>query len=249
MKKLIIIFSIVLFTASFASAQSQVYFGVGATGMSTWITNQNNYGAPDMDYVSRFGFAGNLNLGFDFNKHLGVKTEIGFSSLGEKYKDATTDSTRVTFNSTRDINLNYLQIPILFKFRTGGEKVRFFAAIGPQFDILMSAKQIYKLEGKEMTEPVMIENEITKQEFDMVKKDIKERYKSMHIMGRVDLGMEFQLCPHMTLDAGLSLAYGFSDINAEDYRIKDISKNYAASNNLYGGVQLGLNYMIPLGGK
>jgi len=85
--------AVLLFACIPAIAQKGLYFGLAGTIQSTWITNQNNYGLPEMDYKTSFGGAGNLNVGYDFTNHLGIKIEVGYGKFGQKYTDKMGDST------------------------------------------------------------------------------------------------------------------------------------------------------------
>jgi hypothetical protein len=219
-----------------AMAQKELYFGLGGTGLSSWTTNQNNYGLPfEMDYSMTFGGSGNINAGFEFNKHLGIKLEIGYSKMGQNYKDQIGDSTY-----TRKIKMNYLQIPLLFKYRTGGEVAKFYFLVGPQFNLLLSANQKYlRNDTPEMGE---INNPNTNKPIVIGESDIKDRYTSYDIMGRIDVGVDIEFTKNLFMNVGLTMAYGFMDINATDWRINDKDGNYNASHNIYGGFNVGINY-------
>jgi hypothetical protein len=169
--------------------------------------------------------------------------EIGYSKLGQNYTDTHIDTV-----FTRNIKLNYLQIPILFKYRTNGKVARFYFLVGPQFNFLLSATQKYYRQGTEFDsifsphnwpKPILIGQST-----------ITERYTSMDIMGRLDLGADISLGEHLFLNVGLTMAYGLMDINASDYRVPNYKSNtYNASHNIYGGVNVGINYVLPIGGK
>ncbi|MCX6276875.1 MAG: porin family protein [Bacteroidetes bacterium] len=241
MKKTLSIIAIaILLTASTAFSQKQVYFGLGGSFLSTWTTNQNNYGLPfEMDYVSTFGGNGNLNIGFDFNNNIGLKLEVGYGVLGQKYKDSHEGS-----DYTRNVSMNYLQIPLLFKFRTSGDIARFYLMAGPQFNMLLSANQKYNKNG--IIDTLTIINPITLQRIKVGEETITDRYTSLDIMGRIDLGVDISLSSRLFLNVGLTMAYGLMDLNATDWRIPDHTYNYNPSHNLYGGINIGLNYLIPL---
>jgi len=242
-KTLFFVIFVSLFASGALMSQKQLYFGVAGTGLSSSITNQNNYGLPfEMDYKVAFGGSVNVNIGFDFSKHAGLKLEIGYTKLGQKYQDTYKDTVY-----TRDINLYYLQIPLMFKYRTGGAVAKFYIMAGPQFNFLLSAKQKYYKHNEifdenftpaNFTKPILIGQET-----------ITDRYNSLDIMGRLDLGIDIIIVKSLLLNVGLTMAYGFTDINGADWKIKDHTGNYNASHNVYGGINLGINYLLPLGSK
>jgi hypothetical protein len=243
MKKSISLICFVILLSGTVMAQKQLYFGVAGTGLSSFITNQNNYGQGfEMDYAVAFGFGGNAIVGFDFNKNIGLKLEIGYAGLGQKYKDTYKDTVY-----TRDITLNYLQIPLMFKYRTNGEVARFFVAAGPQINYLMSAKQKYYKQGEIDTDSIY--NPINNKPIMIGEETITERYSSIDVMGRLDLGVDISITKNLFLNVGLTMAYGFLDINATDWRINDSSGNYNPSHNGYVGVNFGISYVLPVGGK
>ena len=40
--------------------------------------------------------------------------------------------------------------------------------------------------------------------------------------------------------------YGFTDINAAAYRIKDIDNEYSPSRNVWGGIYISINYKVDV---
>jgi len=231
------IVAILLFASIPAIAQKGLYFGIAGTIQSVWVTNQNNYGLPEMDYKSTVGGAGNLNVGYDFTNQLGVKLEFGYGKFGQKYTDSRDSS---TFD--RDIKLNYLTIPVMFKYRVGSPILKFYLAIGPQFNMLMAAKQTYNKNGQPFLDE--IEDTITGSNFVIGKEEIKERFASMDIMARMDLGIDITVVKHIMIEFGLKLGYGLMDLNSSDYHLKDHSGDYHSSHNIVGGLTLGVNYRL-----
>jgi hypothetical protein len=223
------------FTAGTVFSQNQLYFGLGGTAMSTWVTNQNTYGLPyEMDYSMTFGGSGNVNIGYEISKNIGVKLEVGYAKLGQNYKDQIGDSVY-----SRNLKLNYLQIPVLFKYRVGGEVAKFYFLVGPQFNFLLSASQKYLRNGAPEDGTIIVNSkpEVIGEE------TITDRFESFDIMGRLDVGVDISLMENLFLNAGFTFAYGFTDINASEWRLTYNPNNpYTASHNLYGGFNVGINY-------
>ena len=68
-------------------------------------------------------------------------------------------------------------------------------------------------------------------------------------MGRLDLGVDIIIVKQLLLNIGVTMAYGFTDINAADFQIKNSNGNYDPSQNAYGGFTLEVNYLLPFGSK
>jgi hypothetical protein len=243
MKKIYSLLLLALFLgAGQAIAQKQLYFGAQGTGLSTWMTNPQNYGRPDMDYVATFGGAGNVNIGFDFNKHIGLLLQVGYAKLGQKFKD-TQVVNDTTYSYARNIKLNYLQIPLMFKFRSGGETARFYLMAGPQFDFLLSANQTYYKNDLPFDE--QFHNPNTNEWVKIGEETITDRFMSFDIFARLDLGVDITVAKNLFINTGLSFAYGLTDINSTDYRnIVDSDGNYNPCHNVAVGFNVGINYCL-----
>jgi hypothetical protein len=117
---------------------------------------------------------------------------------------------------------------------------------GPQVNLLLSATQEYYKHGSIYDEPVPGEwTKPTK----IGESTITDRYNSLDVMGRLDLGIDIKLIENLFINVGATMAYGFLDINATDWQINDKSGNYNPSHNLYGGINCGINYVLPIGSK
>jgi hypothetical protein len=228
--------ALLLLTCVPALAQKGLYFGIAGTYQSIWITNQENYGLHPLSEKSTFGGAGNINIGYDFTNHVGLKIEIGYGRFGQDYNKTRNDSV-----FSRQVNLNYLTIPVLFKYRVGGPVVKFYLAIGPQFNMLMSANQTYTVNGETFMDTLKT---ISGKQFIAGQSSIKDRFSSMDVFARMDLGLDITLVKHLMIEFGIKLGYGLMDINATDYRLKDDTGNYNASHNIFGGLTLGINYRL-----
>jgi len=235
MKKTFYIFTfLLLITMAPAIAQKHFYVGVAGLLSTTWVTNQDIYGQAPLDYSFTTGYGGNLSIGYDFSNTIGLKTELGFGTLGQKYTKKINDT-----SIRRQVKLNYLHVPLLLKVRAGGETAQFYLLIGPEFSFLMSANQTYTKGG--VPAPPFYNDEIN-DTIDVSKSDIKERFASMDIFARLDLGADVYLIKNLFLNIGLTFDYGLMDINGSAWRVKDNDGNYNPSHNVYGGLNLGINY-------
>ena len=81
--------------------------------------------------------------------------------------------------------------------------------------------------------------------------DITERYNSLDVMLRLDFGVDIVLSKSLFINAGITTAYGLMDINATDWQnpLNITGYAYNPSHNLYGGINVGINYTLPIGSK
>lgn len=243
MKRSLIILLVLLTTAVFG--QKGFLIGAGAYYGVSGVVNQNTYGEPELDYDVPSSYGVGLNLGFRFSDHLGIRIEAGYARLGQKYFDTRTlPGDTVPANFTRDIKLDYITIPVLFKYNTNGKAARFYLLAGPQIGILMGAKQEYLANGAVYFSDA---TDLDGNAFQVSEPDIKNRLSSIDLMARIDLGAEFTLVSNLLLNVGITMNYGFLDLNAPAFRMLDYSGNYNGSHNFYGGITLGVSYCIPIG--
>lgn len=209
------------------------YVGAGGNFNSTWIIRQNTYGEPEMKYKFTPSYAANVNLGLDFSTHWGFKMELGYALLGQKYDDL-----QYTLPTTRSIKLTYFLLPVMVKYRVGGEKAKFYLMAGPQLGVLLSANQEYKRNG--LDAPVFINPDVGL--IDVSKKEIKDRYTEAALFIRMDFGVELTPSKHFMIDIGITSAYSVTDLNAYSWRFRDVTGGYQISHNFYAGLNLGFNY-------
>ncbi len=213
-KLILILLSLSVFTKTYSQSLE-----VGLQGMynTSGVVDPNNYGTHDGDFqfknVGEYGILGT----FKFNKHIGIQLEVNTSSEG--YNNASSSS----FPYTRKVNLNYLQVPILLKYNTGGSIIRFYLMGGVQFGFLTSAK--YDIDSASKT---------------IVSDASTNRYNSSDFSVVIATGLEVNFLPMLYANLGIRGNYGLTDINASAYK----NSNGNSSNNYWGGIELGLHYKI-----
>jgi hypothetical protein len=226
-----------LLTVSFAPTfgqeefKTQYYIGAGGSYLSTWIINQNTYGEPELEYKMTYGYGYNIIFGTDFDKHFGVKIEAGYARLGQKYDDTQYDQP-----TKRSIQFDYILIPVMMKYRVGGETAKFYVMAGPQLGMLRAANQEYTRNGYDA--PPFYNDEI-KDTIDVSQPDIYDRYTHTALFVRMDIGLELTIVKHFMINLGVTSAYSITDLNGEHWRMKDYSKQYDISHNFYAGANLG----------
>jgi hypothetical protein len=248
MKKIILIaYSLtLLFYGASAQKGKEIIIGVGGAATNTWIINQNFYGEPEVDYAPKFGYAASLNLGYNFTSNIAMITELQYSHQGQKYEGEQVWAGYNFQSVERDIKLYYLNIPVFFKYAFGKDLTKFRFMVGPQFGILMNAEQEYLRDGlKQPTTAYDVNNK----PFITTETVIKDRYESLDIGLAFDIGADITLSDLFYINAGLRFNYGLKDVNAEPYHLPNYKgEAYEPSNNLWGGIYVGINYRLDVQG-
>lgn len=252
MKKSVLLFAILAIAFSLqAQKRQQVLIGLGGAFTNTWIVNQNFYGEPEVDYAPKFGGSGILTLGYAFTEKISAVTELGYSMQGQKY-DGDQIWAGHDWKVERDIKLKYLNIPIFFKYLFGSGNTRFRFLAGPQFSILMDATQDYKRLDAQDNQGITELTNKAGAKFSPTDDDIKDRFEKSDFGMALDIGADIFLSKKFFVNAGLRMNYGFQDINAADYQIDPYTKpgatdeDYSPSHNLWGGLYVGINYMLDV---
>ncbi len=247
MKKYLVIVAAVIMISSlnsFGQKGKELVFGVGGAITSVWIQNQNFYGETEIDYAPKMGYALTLNFGYNFTEKISAITEFQYSMQGQKYEQKKSSS-GPNYDTKRDINLQYFNIPVFFKYSFGSSTTKFRVMLGPQFSFLNEATQTYTRDGKTIG---TTQTDLNGNTFVTDATNIKNRFENFDIGIAVDLGADIYLSKKFFINAGLRVNYGFKDINDPAYRLKDSSGEYSPSHNAWGGLYFGINYILDVQG-
>lgn len=232
-------------------------FHIGLAGVfsSNWILNQNNFGTLDgfnnslvkrseLDYEFTFGGGGGIDFGYNFSNRHGIQSGLYIIKQGQKYKDEMGQeigSSLKYVEVKRNIRLNYIKIPILYKFEllskrgNSYKKVNYFFSLGPEVGIL------YKVnETVEIADPT-IENNI-----EGVKDS--DKFKPIDIGFSINNGINIRANKNLYFSTSINLCIGLMDINGKT--IKDLeyfSKNdvkYKPSHNFNASINVGIHYLF-----
>jgi Outer membrane protein beta-barrel domain len=121
---------VALLSMSSLATQAQ---SVGVRFMPTFSTFQiftPTTGRLNSDLSTGYGLGG--FIGYYFTEQLGVQGEIIYSAIAQKYKEVDVE---------RQIDLKYVNIPLLFSLNTGkSQKINFNLVAGPQIGISAGSK-------------------------------------------------------------------------------------------------------------
>ena len=128
--------------------QKGFYFGPYIGVNNTWLLvskkfPDKHYRVENVDYKWSFAKSYGLALGYDFNKHFGILSEMGLGSeVNQTYIEKPTEGNLVE----RQVKLNYLDFPVYFKYkmqfgsRYDHKPIVFSVLAGPRFGTLKSSK-------------------------------------------------------------------------------------------------------------
>lgn len=217
---------------------SYFHLGFGGSLNSVWIINQNMYGQPEIEYTTTIGGNVMIAAGYNFTPRFGLRLEPSYAWQGQNYEGKQLIE-GTTYNTTRDINLNYFELPLLFRYTPGAKSNKFHLMVGPQLALLISAKQEYLRDGQL---PPPFYSESAGRQIDPGAEDIKDRYNNLDFMIVADAGMDIKLAENWFVNIGLRVSYGFTDINAEDWQIDNLEGVYEPSKNFTAGLTAGFNW-------
>lgn len=166
MKKIILVLSTIILL-NFSSNAQAANFGIKAGSNFTKIDGQSFSDGYKMS------FQGGLFMELDFNKKIGIQPEFLFSQ--SKSENANGTTLPYTFQNS-DVNLNYLTIPILFRYKVANILV---LNVGPQYSFLLNKSENRLIDNREPFKAT---------DFSMVG-GAQLSFKYMRIYGRYAIGL------------------------------------------------------------
>lgn len=200
-----------------SSAKAQKGFYAGAQGMAqiSVMFNESDVDKPGADYKSKFGTAFGLNGGYNFNKNMGIGTEVTYATIKQRYIDNTVSYTQ---------KFNYLKIPVLFTYNTNPDrKIIFTAKAGPQLGILLRSK-------------------ISGSSNSALNGSTNDQYKKLTFGAMAGAGVRIHMLDNIYLDAGLHIDGTIS--NTEDKGYKGYAANRSKTHDLNAGIEVGIKYFF-----
>lgn len=126
-------------------------------------------------------------------KHFSIVSEVNYSGLGTRSDIIFFDNIGNMGTAAYSQNLNYGQVPVLFRLRTGGDWLSGHIETGPYVGILLTAK------ARLTDDSGILPDEVT---------DIRENFESFDWGFKAGIGMDFQPLPHHIFTLGLRFAQG-----------------------------------------
>lgn len=135
---------ILLSTAGFA--QPRVHIGITSGFNSTYVLDKGLNENPQYIAQANFKWAPiGGSLGIDLTRRFGFQFESIQAAQGQIYQMIQTTQNINRMIAERNIDLKYLQLPLLMKFMSGSDKAaRFNFHLGPQLSLLNSGAETIK---------------------------------------------------------------------------------------------------------
>ncbi|MDA0309219.1 MAG: porin family protein [Bacteroidetes bacterium] len=134
------------------------------------------------------------------SEHIGLLTELAYSGLGGLRRQDLIVDGEVVGQSDYQVNLNYLQLPIVFRFKTGGERLKMFADLGGYMGLLITAKGFF-VGNTTLGDQTGAQN-------------LYSKYRPLDGGVRAVVGLEWHAAPGHLLTLGLQFQQGLADIYA-----------------------------------
>jgi len=207
--------TILLTVITKAKAQQGFYAGAQGASQLSAMFNENDADRPGADYKSKLGATYGLNGGYNFNRHMGIGTEVTYSRTKQRYIDNSVSYTQ---------KFRYLKIPVMFTYNTNPDrKFMFTAKAGPQIGILLGS-------------------EITGASNSAMNGSTKDQYKKLTLGAMAGAGIRMHMLNNIYLDAGVHLDGTIS--NTEDGDYKGYAIGRAKTHDLNGSLEVGIKYFF-----
>ena len=266
LKNILFIFILLLAALTQNSyAQKGFYAGFSGNLGTTYVVNHNLYGIKwghlnkdktfDPAHKTAIGYGGTAKVGYNFIPPLGIQGEVGYQARGEKYED--TDGSDFTHH--KDIELNYITVGVylrytsIFKknFYKKEQKVRLALTIGPQINVLFSAKQEYSVTGEaidllnlnfeNIDYPSNNSPAWTSDYSFTTEQNDKALFKNYDIGLLSRIGVDIYPKPWFFISPTLTSYFGITDVNDKKYTEHS---GYGQSRNFAIGVELGFGFYV-----
>jgi hypothetical protein len=252
----LVFFSALIMCFFNTKAQKAFHFGGMANFSNPWILNQNNFGTLDgfnntfarrseLDYSITIGGGFGIVGGYNITKRHGIEFSLFYDKCGQKYHgniyQETNMSTNFPVEVKRNVKLNYIKLPILYKFelvpkrRSMTKKVNYFFEIGPQVAYLISVYEEVSIDY-----PGIGNNLAGVPESD--------KFRKIDIGMAINNGIQYRLNKNVYLNTSLNLYFGLIDINGKVTRDLDYFSNndvkYRPSHSFNAAVNVGVHYLF-----
>jgi outer membrane protein with beta-barrel domain len=244
-------------------AQPKVHLGLTTAFNSTFVLDKGL--SQDPRYASEMTFEWapvGFTFGVDFTKKFGLSLEAIKAAQGQIFQVIDAADQIV---GARKIEMNYLQLPLLFKFMSGGNGgARFNFNIGPQINFLQSGVETLEYLASTQNIPAGLpipdgatqnpdgtynvpEQPLTTLLSSAADNEI-QKFKNKELQLAIAFGLDIDISKNLYLNTNIRGNYSITDTRNSDLIAAlengGIGDLFSRRANLTVGVQLGLHWMI-----
>jgi hypothetical protein len=265
-----ILFTIVLVAGIFSiAANAQVHLGITTAANATFVLDKGLSEDPRYNATYTYNFAPiGFNFGVDIGRKFGISVESIFSKQGQVYEIIDVAN---QVKGERKIDLNYVNLPLLFRFMSGGNAgTRANFSIGPQLSILTDAVESVSADGGTFTIPNGITPESIQSDFPTAQingdgtytipdgspsyKEVLTKqaddFKNTEFQIAAAFGLDIDLSRHLFLTTQIRANYSLTDMRNGDVieaiKSGEGSDVFGQRANLLVGLQIGLHYSFGI---
>ena len=204
-----------------AKTQSNNRFGLHLGPIGSEL---QSFGTEAPSYDLRLRFYAGIFHEVTFDKNFGFVTEVAYAGQGGlQSAEIFNDMGQSLGLADYRINLNYMQVPVMFRAKSGGEIFRGFADVGGYFGVLVTA--IGRFSPGSLPDSQSPSDE----------SNLYEKYEVWDAGVRAAIGLEIQPMPAHVFFVRAQFSQGLMDIASE--------KTQTKRNQLFG---LSLGYYFEL---
>lgn len=245
-------------------SQVQIHLGATTAYNATFVLDKGLSEDPRYSSTMTYNWAPvGFNFGVDFGKTFGLSLESILSKQGQIYEIVDVGKKVV---GERKIDLSYVQLPLLFRFMSGGNAgARANFNFGPQLSLLTDASEVMKYSASTQTFPAgttlpegatnPVENPdgtVTATVPALSPQEILSKkandFKSAEFQIAAAFGIDIDLSKHLYLSTQIRANYSLTDMRNGDVidAIKEGNSSdiFGQRANLLVGLQLGVHYMF-----
>jgi hypothetical protein len=243
---------------------AQIHMGATTAYNATFVLDKGLSKDPryNSEYTYQWSPVG-FNFGVDIGRKFGLQLESILSNQGQIYKIVNVAK---QVAGERKIDLQYINIPMLMKFMSGGSgKARTNFNLGPQISILNKAVESIQANAGKYEIPTGVDFTDIQKDFpnavnnndgtyqlpsalptkDLLTKKAND-FKSAEFQIAAAFGLDIDLSKHMYLSSQIRANYSLTDMRNGDVlsalKAGKVGDVFGARANLIVGVQLGLHY-------
>ena len=261
MKKLLAFFLFACALIETGIAQVKLHVGVNSGYNATFVLDKGlsddpRYAAQATYHSSPFGLA----LGIDLAETFGLQLESILSNQGQVYNIVDAAKNQL---GERKIDLQYINIPLLFQKLGSGDKTRFNFMLGPQLSILTQAQDVYtqnktgNIRIPDGSAPPTNPNGSTPTQNPdgtyTVQAQTKSYgslsdFKKANLQIAAGFGLDVFFSNYLYLSTQVRANYGITDARNGDLvnaiKNKQVSELFGKRSDLLVGVQVGVHYIF-----